>query len=77
MIENFVLGTAFSLVGFTLCLGVYVTYKQCTAETFSLKKDQWTCTKEHTETHTSSMLVGKVMVPQTRTETVCDRWERK
>lgn len=56
-------------------------YDAVTAETFALRKDTWTCTASHEETQTitTNMIVGKVIVPQiiTQVVTVCDRYERK
>lgn len=44
---------------------------------FSLVIDEWKCTGGHEETYTTHILVGKVMVPNTSTSFVCDRWDRK
>lgn len=65
------------VVAFIGLLG-YVIYDAITAETFSLRKDQWTCTRSHTEV-TSTMTTydgGKTWVPMVQSNTVCDQWER-
>lgn len=48
-------------------------YDGATAETFELRKDQWTCAKSHTESR--MVLIGKVVAPQS--QTVCDVWQRQ
>lgn len=55
----------------------YIIYSNATVETFSLRKDSWECTATHPETHSSVMLVGKVMIPQTSSTVVCDNYKRK
>lgn len=56
---------------------IWVIYDSVTAETFSLRKDEWVCAKSHTENVTTLMPVGKVMVPMTNTDAVCDQWIRR
>jgi outer membrane biogenesis lipoprotein LolB len=43
----------------------------------TLYSNDWTCTTSHVHTWTSFVLVGKVMVPQTHTRTICDQYTRK
>ncbi len=66
------------LVAATFLCGIgYIIYDNTTVETFSLRKDSWECTANHPETHSSVMLVGKVIIPQTSSTVVCDNWKRK
>lgn len=44
--------------------------------TFALRKDEWSCSMSHREVYTTTMMVGKVAVPQVHTRTVCDDWRR-
>jgi hypothetical protein len=46
-------------------------------ETFTLYSADWRCTASHTQTTTSLLPVGKVLVPQILTSTVCDNWSRR
>lgn len=45
--------------------------------TFSLKKDEWSCTKVHEYTTQNMIMVGKVMVPQRVTHNDCIQWSKK
>ncbi len=58
------------------CGIVYINYS-ASSDSFSLRKDSWECTANHHEAHSSVMLVGKVMIPQTSSTVVCDNWKRK
>ena len=44
--------------------------------TVTLKVSEWRCTQERTEIVLVPMLVGKIIVQQPQTQTVCSRWER-
>ncbi len=55
----------------------YKTYQDFTAETFSLKKTDWNCTATHSYTTTSTMIVGKAVIPQTTQHNDCVQWTRK
>ena len=44
--------------------------------TFELKKDDWECVEEERRTHLQSMLVGKIMIMQPITNTVCLEYRR-
>lgn len=44
---------------------------------FSLVKAEWGCTQSHEPSYMTTMLAGKVTVPQYHHETVCDQWSRK
>lgn len=57
--------------------GIYAWYKADQAPTFALRKDRWQCTAAHTETSTTYIMVGKVLVPSTRTSSVCDQWSAR
>ena len=62
---------------FSALFGIFL---QCMEDnkkpTFSLKKADWECIESHTESSTIMILVGKVMVPQIHTTTVCDDYKR-
>lgn len=45
--------------------------------TFTLRKDQWGCTANHTELISGGYFAGKVWMPTTTPETVCDQWSRR
>lgn len=55
----------------------FVFYYDSKSPTFSLKKDEWGCTKDQTYTTTTMIMIGKVMVPQVNTNTECVQWSRK
>lgn len=55
---------------------VFALYYDSKQPTFSLKKEERQCVESHTETYTSMILVGKVMVPQVHIRTVCDDYKR-
>lgn len=42
----------------------------------TLKKGQWACTARHSETVTTMVPAGKVLVPNTTTRVVCDQYTR-
>ena len=65
------------MVGAFLIFVPIAIYQEANAETFDLRKDQWACTRSHTETITTLLPVGKVLIPSTTTHTVCDQWSRK
>jgi hypothetical protein len=71
----------FTMVGSVILAVVaataYVVYDGFVAETFSLRKDRWTCTASHEETYTYFTQVGKVSAPQTGIQTVCDEYRRR
>ena len=50
----------------------YLIYDDFTSEKFSLRKDEWSCTRSHNETRL--MPSGKIIVPTVHT--VCDQWSR-
>lgn len=64
----------FGLMGAVL-IGLigFIIYDAAIAETFSLRKDHWKCTKSHSEE--TLVMAGKVMMPIINT--VCDQWTRK
>jgi len=51
----------------------WMLYDLSSAETFSLRKDEWACTRNHTTY--MPQVVGKATVLMPRT--VCDQYERK
>jgi hypothetical protein len=65
-----------ALIGL-LILGGMMIYSAVTAETFSLQKDSWICTKSHDESVVIYQQTGKIMVPIVISDTVCDQWTHK
>ena len=51
-------------------------YDQHKAEKIEIVKSDWTCTQDHQEEIVTHILVGKILVPQIRVTTVCDKYER-
>lgn len=41
---------------------------------FTLKKAEWHCTASHPETTTTYVMSGKIAIPITTTNTVCNQW---
>lgn len=54
----------------------YGLYLDSSGPTIELQKSEWSCTRAHKETTTSYVMSGKVMVPITTTDDVCDAYER-
>ncbi len=52
-----------------LCIMVVIDLRE---PTFSLKKDEWSCSISHEETHLRPR--GKLLMPVI--ETVCTRWDK-
>ena len=44
---------------------------------FTLHKNEWVCSMEHTQVNTTFMLSGKTMIPLTTSVTICDRYDRR
>lgn len=42
----------------------------------SLNMKDWFCSRDHEETMTTMVMAGKVMVPMTTTQHVCDQYNR-
>lgn len=53
-----------------------VIYQDCTSEKITLTKKDWQCTANHYESTSTSIIVGKVIVPQTSRHMVCDEYKR-
>lgn len=53
-----------------------VIYQGCTSEKITLTKKDWQCTANHYESTSTSIIVGKVIVPQTSRHMVCDEYKR-
>lgn len=60
------------ILGFIL----YNAYEHSNSATFILYKDEYTCTNSHQHIYTTTMLVGKVMIPQVHSDTICDNYGR-
>ena len=57
--------------------GIISFYQYCRSPDFTLKKEEWECTKKVDVESTYYIMVGKVMVPQTSTTEECVQWTRK
>lgn len=62
-------------IGFLFLFG-WCVFQDSKKPTFSLKKEDWTCTEYHYETQTTYIYVNKVMIPQITTHSVCDNYKR-
>ena len=60
---------------------VAASYTDSQRPTFTLKKDDWACTKSHQESITTYINQGDgktiILMPITTYSTVCDTWARK
>ncbi len=78
--EKFLFWLVMSCIGLVvagLLYIIYLTIVQSNAPTFELYKSQWRCIETRTEYVHTTMLVGKVPVPQTYPVTVCINYVRK
>lgn len=55
----------------------YAIYDSATAETFSLRKDAWDCTRSHSETQTTWIMVNNQTIPVFSETMVCDQWSAR
>ena len=55
---------------------VYYSIQASKSPTFTLYKNQWKCTVTTSYYTTTTILVGKVIVPQTRRVTKCINYQR-
>lgn len=62
-------------VGLFLGLGLAIYY-EIHAEKFYLRKDQFACSKAHTELITAFVPAGKIMIPVMQSHVVCDQYTR-
>lgn len=58
-------------------IGLFIWFLDSQSPTFSLRKDEWSCTLEHEYTTSTMVMVGKVIVPQMMTHHDCIRWEHR
>lgn len=63
-------------VGLFVGLGYYI-YDETMAETFTLRKDSWTCTESVPVQTTTYNHVGGTMIPMTTTSYRCVNWRAK
>lgn len=56
---------------------IYSWHQDSKRPEFSLKKDDWSCSKIYEYTTQSMIMVGKIMVPQTTTHKDCIQWSHK
>lgn len=75
----FIPGFALGLIVIVVAapFGIYACIQQAHSPEFSLKKDEWSCSKTYEYTTTTMVMVGHVMVPQTITHNDCIEWSRK
>lgn len=71
--------TIIAVLVFAAVVGLlwWATEEEAKKPHFTLVKDQWHCTESHSQTYTSFIMVGKVMVPQVHTRQVCDQYNRR
>ncbi len=77
--EKFLLGLIIFMVcavGGVLGIGVYYSIQASKSPTFTLYKNQWTCTETTSYYTTTNVVVGKVIVPQTSRVTECINYQR-
>lgn len=55
----------------------YGLYRSSQSPTFSLRKDEWACTRSEPRTTTTYVMSGKVMVPITTTTRHCTQWSEQ
>lgn len=67
------------MLGLVVALPVvlFQSYQDSQRPTFSLTKDDWSCTLISTYTTNQMVLVGKVMIPQLHTHNDCIQWSHK
>lgn len=65
------------VVAAVVWLGWWIAKEEAKKSHFTLVRDQWHCTESHSQTYTSFIMVGKVIVPQVRTRQVCDQYNRR
>lgn len=78
--EKFIIGVIIFLIGsvvLILGLGIYWSVQAEKSPTFTLRKDQWACVETTSYYTTTNILVGKVIIPQTRRVTECINYQRK
>lgn len=69
--------TVICLFGTIFIFLPYYFFIECRKPTFSLKKNEWSCSKEYEYTTSNMILVGKVIVPQVITHHDCIQWNKK
>lgn len=58
-------------------LGIFAWATHTPAETFALRVDSWACTRSEAREETYYILVGKILVPQTRQYNHCVQWTER
>lgn len=76
VIMSFFLWVAILLAFGTLILFPVACYNESKKETFSLKKDEWSCSKEETKSSVTYLWVNNIAIPQTYTTTSCIQWNK-
>lgn len=70
---HYIEAVLWTLTGMFLVLIITMLIHDCTAETFSLRKDEWVCLQE--SSYSYPIVVGKVISMATHIE--CVNWKRK
>ena len=75
LLDNIVPWIVLGTLGATLalaCVALYIFAADYNKPTFSLRKDEWTCTSS--EKRTTMVMSGKILIPVTNT--VCLQWTK-
>lgn len=56
---------------------IYCIITDSKRTTFSLKKDDWSCSLYHEYQTTTTIIVGEVVIPENVTNKECIQWSRK
>jgi hypothetical protein len=79
--EHLVLPVIIALIVALVFVGLpalgYALWKDAHSPTFTLKKNEWACTQSHERPITTYVQSGKVLIPITSYERVCDTYERR
>lgn len=78
-----------AMVGLASLLGIcaacilvvlgFAIYDTAVSETMTLRKDEWSCTKSHSEVQSTVVITSNptMVLPMTGESSVCDVWTRK
>ena len=64
------------VIGVLVLLGIGA-WEEAKSPVFTLHKNEWVCSMEHTETSTTLISSGKTLIPLVTSSSVCDRYDRR